>query len=141
MTMAANQLPLFADKGRRRRAPPAIERRTHIALADVLRRWIKPGWYWTHLPAGEYRTEATGKLLKRMGLQPGLPDFMLISPQGKVHFLELKRRRLGRLTAVQEDFGDLCAGRHIPYALARSFDEGVATFGGWGALRAGLHWQ
>jgi hypothetical protein len=72
--------------------PPPIERRTHIALADLLRAACRPGWWWSHVPSGEHRSERTGGLLKRMGLRPGMLDFLLISPAGEHHWLELKRR-------------------------------------------------
>jgi hypothetical protein len=77
------------------RLPLPIERRTHIAIADLLR-WQAhhKGWWWSHVGSGEYRTEKTGALLKRMGLCPGMLDFLLISPTGRHHWLELKRDQL-----------------------------------------------
>jgi hypothetical protein len=90
MTRAAPQ-PDFWQRLAARRSPPALERRTHIALADLLRVACRPGWWWSHIPSGEYRTEQAGALLKRMGTQRGMLDFLLISPTGEHHWLELKR--------------------------------------------------
>jgi hypothetical protein len=39
------------------------------------------GWFATHFPAGEYRPVRVGAKLKRMGLLPGMPDFLIFSPK------------------------------------------------------------
>jgi uncharacterized protein (DUF58 family) len=64
---------------------------TVVAIADSLARGAAPGWIWTHFPAGEKRSEKTAALLKRMGVKPGFSDFLLISPNGRHHWLEIKR--------------------------------------------------
>jgi hypothetical protein len=130
------QLALFdADqKRRRKRNVPAPERSTHIAVADMLWKLARPGWYWTHIPSGELRTEATGRLLKRMGLKPGIPDFLFIAPNGTHHWLELKRG-YAKLTEPQSDFRDMCIAQRIPHAVARSFAEAEAQLRDWGVLR------
>jgi hypothetical protein len=135
MSSAARQLSLF--RGRRQagvRPPLPIERKTHIALADTLRWACLPDWLWTHFPAGEHRDEATGALLKRMGLQRGWSDFLLIDPEGVHYWLELKRGK-APLTEDQEAFRDACLARGVPWALARSFDEAVTQLMTWGAIR------
>ena len=75
--------------------PPPLERKVHIALADTLRAACRPDWWWSHIPSGEHRSEKTGALLKRMGMQRGMLDFLLISPTGAHHWLEsnVQRRR------------------------------------------------
>lgn len=128
---------LFGRKPRR--PPPALERRTQIALADLLRRDARRDWFWTHIPSGELRTDATGALLKRMGLAPGLPDFLLISPQGRPHWLELKRGNLGVVTEDQDAFAEFCRVSGMPYALARSFDEAHSHFKAWGIMAGRAH--
>ena len=82
----------FWQRRSARRAPLPIERRTHIAIADTLRVACRPGWWWSHVPSGEHRTEKTGALLKRMGLRRGMSDF-LFSPHWSPCWLELKRGR------------------------------------------------
>jgi len=132
---SARQLSLFRAGRRPARKPPLpIERRTHIALADALRAGCMPGWLWTHFPAGEHRDEATGALLKRMGLQKGWPDFLLIDSTGKHHWLELKRGK-APLTKEQEAFRDACQARFVTWAVARSFDEAITVLQRWGAIR------
>lgn len=116
-----------------RRLPPALERRTHIAVADLLRHTARAGWWWSHIPSGEYRTEATGALLKRMGLQRGMADFLLISPTGVHHWLELKRGN-APLTEDQEAFAAALRRCGVPYYVARHYDGAVHQLKQWGAL-------
>jgi hypothetical protein len=115
------------------RMAPALERRTHILLADTLRAACRPGWWWSHIPSGELRTEQTGALLKRMGLKPGMGDFLIISPTGQHCWLELKRGA-APLTDGQEAFAAMCRDRCVPYQIARSYDQAVAALKLWGAL-------
>jgi hypothetical protein len=113
------QLSLF--KGKRQRGvqpPPAPEFNSHVFIADLLRRWGSPRWRWTHIPSGEHREHRynskgqrfspTGNRLKRMGLVAGFPDFLFFGPERAVRWLELKRKKLGRVSEDQEDiFGQL----------------------------------
>lgn len=142
------QLSLF--KGKRQRgvkSPPALEFATQCAIADAVRMGLTPGWRWTHFPAGEERpsfTDAKGRRfspasdrLKRMGLQPGWPDLLFISPQGQLHCLELKRGK-AKLTPDQAAFEDWCHKHDVPHKVARSFDEALAVLARWGAIRVRL---
>ena len=91
MTAAAAQLPLFPDRRRRRpRLPSSGGGRARI---------------WTHIANGEHRSEATGALLKRMGVRPGVPD-LLIAPDGLHCWMEIKRSRGGTLSEAQRQFRD-----------------------------------
>ena len=131
---AAYQLPLFRDRRRGRRPPPPLERRTHIAVADLLRVAGKPGWVWTHVPNGEHRTAQTAALLKRMGVRPGVFDFLLIGPDGRHYWLELKRGK-APLSEAQERFRQDLVERTVVHGVARSFDDAVACLRDWGVLR------
>lgn len=93
-----------------------------------------PLWKWTHFPAGEHRTAVTGARLKSFGLQPGWPDFILVSPRGHVYFLELKRIG-GVLSESQESFRVWAIKLGIPYVVATSLDETIVAFKQWGCLR------
>ena len=130
---AAYQLPLPLP-GRRRRPPPPIERRTHIALCDLLRIACRPGWLWWHTPNGEHRNPATAKLLARMGVRAGVSDFVFVGPAGTHCYLELKRGRAPLSPAQQQFLAELTA-RTVTHAVARSFDEAVATLREWDVLR------
>jgi hypothetical protein len=114
-------------------APPAPERRTHIAIADTLRADCRPGWWWSHVPSGELRTENTGALLKRMGLKPGMSDFLFIAPDGSHAWLELKRAD-GVLSDSQTDFLGMLRQRGVKCAVARSYADAIEQLKQWGVL-------
>ena len=104
--MTAAQPDLFTR--RVRRAPPAPEVKTHVAVADTLRRFCEPDWLWTHIGHGGYRTKATAGLLARMDLRPGWPDFVLVSPSGAHFYLEAEVRRsipIPRATYLRQGHG------------------------------------
>ena len=142
---ALGQRDLFTK--RVRKPPPAPEFHLHTLVADVLRRWAMPGWRWTHLPLGEERpaqiikgkrVSLAGARLKRMGVNPGWPDFILLSPAAIPFFLELKRRG-ERLTDDQEDFATWCAEHQATFVVTDDFKVALATLQGWGAVRGSVH--
>ena len=130
---ARHAQPDFWQRRPARQAPPPIERRTHIALADLLRHTCRPNWWWSHIPSGEHRSEKTGALLKRMGTRPGMLDFLLISPTGEHHWLEIKRGN-APLTEAQQAFIEQLNRRGVPHHVARSFDDAVKQLTQWGVL-------
>lgn len=107
-------------------------------VADLLRRCLHPKWRFSHFPAGEFRTEATGRRLKRMGVERGWPDFIILAPYGAAHFIELKRAK-GRLSEPQKEFAAWCTENKIPHAIVRSFEEAVEVLTKWHALKVGIH--
>lgn len=133
---AWRQLDLLKHLRRQRgtKPPPAPEFRTHCAVADAMRIGIAPGWIFTHFPAGEKRDAGAAARLKRMGLKPGFPDFLLISPAGVHHWLELKRGSAA-LTDAQKAFQLAMNERGVPCAVARSFNEAIEILTSWGAIR------
>jgi hypothetical protein len=141
LRVSPQQLHMWIDakgekKARFRRPPPAPEFRTQCALAELLRYSADPEWFWTAFPSGEKRTAATGARLKRMGVKPGVSDFIFISPDGRFCGLELKRGRLGRLSEAQESFRDWCQRHGVTYAVADSYDAAVTILVGWGVLKS-----
>jgi hypothetical protein len=125
------QLSLFP--ARRKKPVPAPEFSVHCVIADVARRWITPGWEWTHLPFGEYRPPKTAGKLKRMGVRPGWPDFLFVSPEGRHHYLEIKREG-GVKSGDQERLAQFFLTAGVPYLLSSKVDEMVATLRLWGAI-------
>jgi len=107
----------------------------HFQVAKLLRAHALPTWQWTHWPGGEeIRDARTAAKLKQMGTKAGWPDFILVPPIGQLHCLELKRTGED-LTVEQGAFRDWCVGHGVPHAVARSIDEALAVFSGWGCLR------
>lgn len=113
---------------------PALERRTHIALADLLRATCRPNWWWSHIPSGELRSGETGALLKRMGLTPGMSDFLFIAPTGEHCWLELKRGA-APLSQRQAEFQGMLRRRGVKCAVARSYADAVEVLKSWGVLQ------
>src|SRR3954464_8578713 len=129
------QLHLFRRGFKPIRPPKALEFETACAFADTLRRFARDDWIWTHFPAGELRSKATGARLKRMGLRAGVADYLFISPAtGQAYFLELKRGN-GPLSEAQAEFRDWCHAHRVPWHCARSYDDAIATVTAWGVLR------
>lgn len=131
----AGQRDLFTR--RVRRPPPAPEFHLHILVADVLRRWLSPGWRFSHFPAGELRNKVTGARLQRMGLNRGWADLVLLSPGAIAHFLELKRRG-EKLSEDQEDFANFCLANGYPFEWTDNFDVALAILKRWGAVRSAI---
>jgi hypothetical protein len=131
MARRAGQLNLFT--GRVRGPPTPLEFTLHCMVADTLRRWLAEGWCFTHIPNGELRSKATAGRLKRMGLIPGWPDFILLSDDGDPYFLELKRKGFS-LSDSQASFAEWCSDRGVPYALCDDFDLALKQLQAWGAV-------
>jgi hypothetical protein len=123
-------------KPRPRKAPVARPKECQLqcAVADLLRRHALPEWRWSHFPAGEWRGVITGARLKRMGLQRGWPDFLLVAPDGAIRCLELKRAGES-LTDDQADFKLWCIAHAVNYSVAYSIDEALAVLDAWSCLR------
>lgn len=116
-----------------RKAPPALEFPVACMVADTLRRFANAHWVWSHFPAGEQRTAATGARLQRMGLKKGWSDYLLISPIGRLHCLEMKRRG-ERMTPEQQAFAHDMERAEVPHRVAQSYDEAIKILQSWGVL-------
>jgi hypothetical protein len=138
------QMNLFKGKRQRGTQPlPPKEFALHCAVADTVRRWILPGWVWTHFPAGEARpaqiikgkrVSLTGMRLMRMGLNTGFPDFQFFHVGGRCCFLELKRKG----NTADEDQARIAV--HLiraghGYLLTDSYDDAIAVLVDWQVLR------
>ena len=54
------QLHLFKSRRQKGSALPApSEYQLHCAVVDTIRRWIMPGWIYTHIASGERRDQIT----------------------------------------------------------------------------------
>ena len=138
---ADRQLNLFKSKRQRGvRMPPPLECYLHFSIADILGKWLSAGWQYNHIASGEYRTPATAARLKRLGVRPGWPDLILLSPEGRPFFLELKRRG-GKLSKDQRVFADWCAAHSVTFRWFDSFDDTLNQLKEWGAIRTGIQVQ
>jgi hypothetical protein len=139
--MPARQLHLFGNKRQRGTAPPSpSEYQLHCAVVDTVRRWIMPGWIYTHVASGERRDQVTAGRLKRMGVVPGWPDLQFFGPHGQVCFVELKAKG-GRLSEAQAAVASHLVAAGHGYLCSDSFDDIVATLKDWGIVRSGIQVQ
>jgi hypothetical protein len=131
------QLNLF--KGKRQRGtqlPPPLEFADCCRLADTIDLCIAPGWKWTHLPFGEHREHTvnpktgkryslTGQRLKRLGTKKGWPDYLFTGPQRAAFFLEMKRRKGGRLSDEQIEVGEHLTACGFDYLVLHDVDDAI----------------
>jgi hypothetical protein len=132
----SRQLHLFRGRRQRGEVPlQASEFQLHCAVVALVRRWIMPGWRFTHIASGEKRDLLTAQRLKRMGVMPGWPDLIFLGPRGEVCFVELKAKG-GRLSEAQADIASHLIAAGHGYLCSNSFDDIVATLKAWGVVRA-----
>lgn len=75
-----------------------------------------------------------------MGVRCGWPDFIIIPPTGRIHFLELKRA--GESLTGEQDAMRLWAARHgLPFVVAYDMKQALAALIEWGALRPEVLWS
>ena len=139
------QLNLLKSKRQRgTKLPPPKEFTTHVMLADTIRRWILPHWYWFHYPAGELRghkiirgkrVSPAGARLQRMGAKSGVSDFGFFHASGAVCWLELKRPG-NVVTEEQSDFLGFMGACGHGVALCWSYEQAVQTLVDWKILRS-----
>lgn len=106
----------------------------HLSVAKLLSEHGCGGWMWFHPANGELRDIRTAAKLKAMGVKPGVPDFVIVEPNGTVRFLELKREG-AVLTRSQEEFRLWCVKHDIAYSIAWTIDEVLAILEEWGCIR------
>ncbi|MET0653679.1 MAG: hypothetical protein ABWY63_14305 [Hyphomicrobiaceae bacterium] len=138
------QTDLF--KGKRQRgvkAPSPTEFAVHVSIADTLNRWICPGWLWFHPPNGGERAAKViagrrvsieGGRLQRMGVKPGVSDFVFVRPpDGRFHALELKRRG-HKPTPAQTLFGTMVRNAGGQWHWVDCYPDAIAILQQWGVL-------
>lgn len=142
MTSSAQRPQRMKRAAHLHKSPPELE--VHCMIADALRFGIMPGWFWWHTPNGGERTafinskgqrvSIEAARLKRMGVKPGISDFLFLSPVGVLHALELKRE--GRSpTGDQVDFLQIVTIAGGKAAWVDNFDDAMSVLKSWGAMR------
>lgn len=105
----------------------------HMAVAKHLEEWAWPSAFWWHTPNGEKRDPATAAKLKRMGVKPGVHDFLIVHA-GRIYGLELKRA--GETpTSDQWHFGRMIGSTGGEWACVDSFAGAVQQLEAWNILR------
>ena len=78
----------------------------------------------THI-ANETDSVKLGIANRRMGVSKGVPDYLVLVPNGII-FIEMKRRRGGRVTKEQKEWIAGLTLRGIPARVCKGFDEAAA---------------
>jgi hypothetical protein len=110
------------------------ERQLHLAVADLIRQWRVPKLIAWHTPNESVRTPRTGAYLKKMMMLPGVPDFVIVPPGGRCHFLELKFGK-GKLSPAQEEFKVAAISCPCPHSVVRTIEEAATVLHLWGAIK------
>ena len=130
-------LQLAEGRRVRLRKPPRVRDKEIVLHKRVVRLLLQvesPGWKFFHCANGEKRDAITGAKLKAMGVLPGIPDLILISPRGLFHGLEIKAQG-GHLSEAQKRFQIWAAANGVNYSVADDFDQALAVLAAWGAIR------
>ena len=75
-----------------------------------------------HVPNGGRRTRTEARIFKGLGVRAGVPDLVLMFPDGRTAFIEVKAAT-GRLSAKQKEFKNTAEYFGFPYAECRAVDE------------------
>ena len=71
--------------------------------------------------------------LKSMGLRSGISDLVVMSADGRAHFMEIKTAT-GVLSPSQIRFAELCLKKGWKYEVARSVEQSLDICRKWGIL-------
>lgn len=89
-----------------------------------------PALLWFHCPNGGARTKVEAAILKTMGVKAGVPDIIMVLPDGRAAFVELKAGR-GTLTEAQMAFKARSQALGCAWAEVRSLDEMIGLAERW----------
>lgn len=126
LALVADERPNGKDKTPRISASKLATYKTEEQIQVEVARWLDhrlpPDWRWYHPPNGGWRKKATAGRLKAQGVKPGIPDVVILRPDGSPIYIELKSFG-GVLSPAQKDFRDWCNANRQPYFVARSVGE------------------
>ncbi len=123
-------------RARRERIPARRESKLQTDVAELLHAHCLKGWEWTQINR-KCKDAREGAIMKRLGVNPGWPDFLLFSPfvSHQIHGLELKRSANDILSDEQYDWQCWCLLHGGKYAVAWEMKQVLAAFYDWGCTR------
>jgi hypothetical protein len=108
-------------------APVKSEYLEHLEVASWLR--IK-GVRFQHSPNDTYTTSFKAKMAnKRKGVSPGFPDFLVVTPNDGLVFVELKRTKGGRVSNEQREWLIALGKAGCPSVVCAGAKEAIAFLG------------
>jgi hypothetical protein len=133
------QRDLFTKRWRNLEALDDSELTIQIALVARLRREVRDGVLWYHVPNGEWRDKRSAAKLKAMGTRPGVADLEFhwrARGRQQTLFLELKSAK-GRQSDSQIEFAERVRAIGYRYETASSSTEAIAILQRYGLLKVG----
>jgi hypothetical protein len=104
------------------------------AIVQLLRLAADRRTIYLAIPNGIPASARIGARFVKAGLLAGAPDLLIITPDGRTNFLEVKAPD-GRQSDAQKDFQARCAVLGLRYRVVRSIGEAEETLREWKALR------
>lgn len=101
----------------------------HKLVADYLDRVLKPGTWWSTIPAGEGGGYVRGARWKARGARKGLPDLMILR-DSRAYFIELKTRK-GVVSDAQDECHDAIKDAGGSVAVCRSLTDVIKALNVW----------
>jgi hypothetical protein len=117
---------------KRRLDPP--EDAIQEAIIQLLRLVADRRTIFMSIPNGMYSSARIGARFVKAGLLAGAPDLLIITPDGRPHFMEVKAPD-GRQSEAQKAFQAREAVVRLDYSVVRSLGEAEEMLSKWGALR------
>ena len=111
-----------------------LEDAIQAAIVQLLRLSADRRTIFLHIPNGMYASAKIGARFVKLGMLPGAPDLLVITPDGRSHFMEVKTAG-GYQREPQKAFQARCAVLHLNYAIVRSLRDAEEVLTAWGALR------
>ena len=115
-------------------ALPFSEHALQVTVCRYLAVAMKPDMHWCAIPNGGKRDMRTAVKLKREGVKAGTPDLVILLPEGRVAWLELKIKG-GSLSVEQQAFRNICQRLGHHWAVAKTLDEAAAFLTAIGAVK------
>lgn len=126
LALVASERPKGKDKTVRIKADALAKYKSEDDIQIEVARWLDhrlpKDWRWYHPPNGGWRKKSTAGRLKAMGVKAGIPDCVILRPNGSPIYIELKSFG-GVLSPAQKDFRDWCNATRQTYIVARSVGE------------------
>jgi hypothetical protein len=104
------------------------------AIVQLLRLAADRRTIYFAIPNGIPASPRIGARFVKHGLLAGAPDLLIITPDGRTNFLEVKAPD-GRQSDAQKDFQARCAIVRVNYRVVRSLGEAEEVLREWNALR------
>jgi hypothetical protein len=113
----------------------ARKRKIFAPSEDAITAAVVDHWKLLGVPGSLVASIPNKRAFGQPGLRRGLADLLVLAPDLPVGFVELKRDEDSEVSEDQIDFGRLCAGLCIPYAICIGRDEPIRLLEAWGVVR------